>query len=151
MTQMSTLHTITKRLALIAAATFLLVVFAGPVLAQAAPKPAEAPVVRKKTLMDHFHEGGWVMYPILLCSIGTAYLVWEGFNRTSIKKMAPPVHEEQVKSMFRAGDYIGAYDYCKNNPVTADQHAAGRPEHAGRRQSPDRGGHVPAARPRSSR
>lgn len=116
MTQNSLLHTITKRLAFIAAGTFLLLVIAAPALAQAAPKPADAPVVRKKTLMDHFHEGGWVMYPILVCSIGTAYLCWEGFNRTSLKKMAPPVHEEQVKSLFRAGDYIGAYDYCKNNP-----------------------------------
>jgi biopolymer transport protein ExbB len=33
-----------------------------------------------------------------------------------MKKMAPPAHEIQVKSLFRAGDYIGAYDYCKNNP-----------------------------------
>lgn len=115
MTPTSPLHTITKRLALIAAGTFVLVVFAAPALAQAASPAADAPVVRK-TLMDHFHEGGWVMYPILLCSIGTAYLCWEGANRTSIKKMAPAVHEEQVKSLFRAGDYIGAYDYCKNNP-----------------------------------
>jgi biopolymer transport protein ExbB len=116
MTQMSTLHTITKRLALIATGTFLLITFAAPLLAQTPAAPADAPVVRKKTLMDHFHEGGWVMYPILVCSIGTAYLCWEGANRTSIKKMAPPVHEEQVKNLFRAGDYIGAYDYCKNNP-----------------------------------
>ena len=115
MTPTSPLHTITKRLALIAAGTFVLGVFAAPALAQAASPAADAPVVRK-TLMDHFHEGGWVMYPILLCSIGTAYLCWEGANRTSIKKMAPAVHEEQVKSLFRAGDYIGAYDYCKNNP-----------------------------------
>ncbi|MFN0125130.1 MAG: MotA/TolQ/ExbB proton channel family protein [Verrucomicrobiales bacterium] len=116
MTQNSLLHTITKRLAGIAAGTFLLLIIAAPALAQAATSSADAPLVRKKTLMDHFHEGGWVMYPILVCSIGTAYLCWEGFNRTSLKKMAPPVHEEQVKSLFRAGDYIGAYDYCKNNP-----------------------------------
>ena len=113
---MSTLTTITKRLALIATGTFLLTALAAPLLAQADPKPADAPVVRKKTLMDHFHEGGWVMYPILICSFGTAYLCWEGANRTSMKKMAPPAHEIQVKSLFRAGDYIGAYDYCKNNP-----------------------------------
>jgi len=116
MTHPSLLHTITKRLALIATGTFLLVVIAIPAIAQAAAPAADAPVVRKKTMMDYFHEGGWVMYPILICSIGTAYLGWEGFNRTSLKKMAPPEHEEQVKSMFRAGDYIGAYDYCKNNP-----------------------------------
>jgi len=113
---MSTLTTITKRLALIAAGSFLLTLLAGSVFAQAATKPADAPRVNKKTLWDHFEEGGWVMYPILICSIGTGYLCWEGANRTSIKKMAPAVHEEQVKSLFRAGDYIGAYDYCKNNP-----------------------------------
>jgi len=112
---MSTLTTITKRLALIAAATFVLTLVAGPLLAQT-PAPSEDAAVIKKTFMDHFHEGGWVMYPILVCSFGTAYLCWEGANRTSIKKMAPPAHEIQIKSLFRAGDYIGAYDYCKNNP-----------------------------------
>lgn len=104
---------------LLAALTISLMTFcfAAPLLAQdAASNSEEAPAKREKTLIDYFHEGGWVMYPLLACSILTVYLTWEGANRTSLKKSAPVEDEEQVKLLFRAGDYIGAYDYCKNNP-----------------------------------
>jgi biopolymer transport protein ExbB len=105
----------TKRWACAAAALVLLSAFAAPLAAQEAAG-ADAAAVKEKSAFDYFHEGGWVMYPILLCSIGMAYLVWEGVNRTSLKRVAPPEHEERVKNFFRAGDYIGAYDYCKSNP-----------------------------------
>lgn len=106
----------TNRLALAAACGLMTLASASVLFAQATAA-AEAPAKIDKTLMDHFHEGGWVMYPLLLCSIITVYLTWEGANRTSFKKVAPPEDEEEIKTLFRAGDYIGAYDYCKNNPA----------------------------------
>jgi biopolymer transport protein ExbB len=30
--------------------------------------------------------------------------------------VAPPEHEQKVKELFRQGDYVGAYKYCKENP-----------------------------------
>ncbi len=90
--------------------------FAAPLFAQEAAA-AEEPAKHEKSLIDYFKEGGWVMWPLLGCSILTVYLAWEGANRTSFKKAAPPEDEEQVKILFRSGDYIGAYDYCKNNPA----------------------------------
>jgi biopolymer transport protein ExbB len=99
---------------LAAAATLLL--FATPVLAQEAspgPPPAGA---QSKTLWQQIQEGGWVMFPIALCSIATLYLIGDGVIRTSRKKTAPPGQEESLQTLFRQGDYVGAHNYCKTNP-----------------------------------
>lgn len=56
------------------------------------------------------------MIPIGLCSIATLYLIGDGILRTSPKRVAPPEHEQKLKELFRQGDYVGAYKYCKENP-----------------------------------
>lgn len=89
-------------------------IFASPVFAQS-PSPA-APTEQKKTLWQTIAQGGWVMFPIALCSIATMYLIGDGVLRTQPKKMAPPEHEENLKNLFRNGDYVGAYKYCKEHP-----------------------------------
>jgi biopolymer transport protein ExbB len=71
---------------------------------------------KTKTLWDRIVEGGWVMFPIAGCSVFTVYLIGDGVIRTGIKKIAPMQHENAVKSLFRQGDYVGAYNYCKANP-----------------------------------
>ncbi len=105
----------TKRLASFLALAFVLAMTAAPAMAEEASGEGGGPV-HTKTLWDRFREGGWVMWPILICSIGTVYLVWEGVNRTAVKKVAPPEHEEALKNFFRQGDYAGAFDFCKQNP-----------------------------------
>lgn len=103
-----------KRIASIAAlAVLTTLMFAAPLLA-AEPAPAGE---HKKTLWETIAEGGWVMVPIGLCSIATLYLIGDGVIRTSQKRVAPPEHEENVKTLFRNGDYVGAYNYCKEHPV----------------------------------
>lgn len=82
---------------------------------QATPTPAPAGV-QSKTLFEQIKEGGWVMFPIALCSIATLYLIGDGIIRTGRKKAAPPEQEEEVKNLFRQGDYVGAHNYCKTNP-----------------------------------
>ena len=99
--------------------TALLAVLSGfllvaPALAQS-PSPAPAGE-QKKTLWETIAQGGWVMVPIALCSIATLYLIGDGVIRTSPKRVAPPEAEENVKTLFRNGDYVGAYNYCKSNP-----------------------------------
>lgn len=84
-----------------------------PVYAQEAA--AEAPVKVEHTLMDRFHEGGWVMYPITACSIALIWLTVDLWMRTGLKKMAPPAHVAQLQDLFRAGDYVGAYQFAKAN------------------------------------
>jgi biopolymer transport protein ExbB len=98
-------------IALLATATFL----------QAADAPADAPAgaapaVHKKTLLEQIQEGGWVMFPIGACSIFTVYLIGDGIMRTARKRGIPPEHDEAVKNLFRQGDYVGAFNYCKENP-----------------------------------
>ena len=83
-----------------------------PAAGQAAPgaKP------QTKNLLTQIVEGGWVMFPIAACSILTVYLIGEGVTRTNPKKLAPPAQGTAVKDLFRHGDYVGAYQYCKANP-----------------------------------
>ena len=74
------------------------------------------PAVTHKTLWERIYEGGWVMIPIAACSILTVYLVGEGVVRTSTNKLAPAESTDAVKNLFRQGDYVGAYNFCKANP-----------------------------------
>lgn len=76
---------------------------------------AAAAVEDHHTLWDRFKEGGWVMYPITACSIALIWLTVDLWMRTSIGKMAPPAQVAQTQDLFRAGDYVGAYQFCKNN------------------------------------
>lgn len=83
---------------------------------QAAPSPSGTPAVQSKTLWQQIQEGGLIMFPIALCSIFTVYLIGDGIIRTGQKKVAPTEHEESLKELFRHGDYVGAYNYCRENP-----------------------------------
>jgi biopolymer transport protein ExbB len=78
---------------------------------------ASAAQVHKHSLWDRFKEGGWVMYPITACSIALIWLTTDLWMRTSFKKMAVPSSVAQVQDLFRAGDYVGAYQFSKNNPA----------------------------------
>ena len=116
---------------------FLITLFAGGLLLSmatgraqdAAPAASAAPsasapatggeaasAIHKKSLLTQIQEGGWVMIPIGLCSVLTLFLIVDGFARTAPKRVMPPVHVEALKKMFPAGDYVGAYNYCKANP-----------------------------------
>ncbi len=76
---------------------------------------AEVTEHHSKTMMEVFEEGGWVMYPLTLCSIALIWLTVDLWMRTNIKKMAPPAQVAQTQDLFRIGDYVGAYQFCKNN------------------------------------
>ena len=56
------------------------------------------------------------MIPIGLCSLATLYLIGDGASRTSRKRIAPERHVAALKNLFRSGDYVGAYKYCKSHP-----------------------------------
>ena len=67
----------------------------------------------KKTLMDLFIEGGWVMYPITACSVAMIWFIVDGYIRTSAGKLYPVDHVTQLRELFKKGDYVGAYDFAK--------------------------------------
>lgn len=100
----------------LAALMFLTCALASVAFAQtASPAPGDQGV-HSKTLFEQIKEGGWVMVPIGLCSIATLYLIGDGVLRTGRKRVAPATQEEALKSLFRQGDYVGAYNYCKEDP-----------------------------------
>jgi biopolymer transport protein ExbB len=87
-------------------------------LAQSAAAAASppAPAEEKKTLFTQIEEGGVIMFPNRISSILTVYLIGDGSIRTGRKKVSPPEHETALKDLFRQGDYVGAYNYCKAHP-----------------------------------
>jgi biopolymer transport protein ExbB len=101
-------------------------VFGGIIAASAQEKPPapppsvvadEKPKVVEMSLMDQIKLGGWIMFPIGICSVATVYLLVDGVRRiTSRKRFLPETHVSGVKNLFRTGDYVGAYKFCKNNP-----------------------------------
>ncbi len=106
--------------------TFILggIAFAAALLLSVAPAQAQAPAganakappAQKISLWERIYQGGWVMFPIVACSVLTVYLVGDGVMRTSPKKLVPAEQMDAVKNLFRNGDYVGAYNYCKANP-----------------------------------
>jgi len=70
--------------------------------------------VHKKTLMDLFIEGGWVMYPITACSVAMIWFIVDGYIRTSAGKLYPVDHVTQLRELFKKGDYVGAYAFAKS-------------------------------------
>ncbi len=69
--------------------------------------------VEKRTLLDTYHEGGWVMHILLVCSIAMVWLVIDIWIRTTRSKMTPPEDVSIAQNSFRAGDYVGAYQAMK--------------------------------------
>ncbi|MEY4272231.1 MAG: hypothetical protein RL250_1097, partial [Verrucomicrobiota bacterium] len=74
----------------------------------AASAQEAAPGVKEKTLLVLFHEGGWVMYPITICSVVMIWFIVDGFLRTSAKKLYPTAPVVQLRDLFRSGDYVAA-------------------------------------------
>ena len=83
-------------------------------------KPGETKVeTHSKTMLEVWNEGGLVMYPLGFCSIMLVWLSVDVLMRTAPKTMARPAYMAQLQDLFRAGDYVGAYQFAKNNPSTA--------------------------------
>ena len=93
--------------------TSLSAAFFGLMTLAASAQEAAAAKVHEKTLMDLFHEGGWVMYPITLCSVAMIWFIVDGFIRTSAGKLYPVEHVSQLRELFKKGDYVGAYAFAK--------------------------------------
>jgi biopolymer transport protein ExbB len=89
-------------------------------IAATAAEAAAAGGHKEKTLMDLFHEGGWVMYPITLCSVAMIWFIVDGFLRTRASALYPTEHVTRLQELFKKGDYVGAYAFAKTagSPVS---------------------------------
>jgi len=88
------------------------------IFAQAADAAGGAPkpIVKHESLWDEIVKGGLVMIPLGMCSVALIWLVVDCWLRTSMKRLAPESHVAGARDLFRMGDYVGAYQHCKNNP-----------------------------------
>ena len=105
-----------RKFALLGSVVFAALLLSPAALRAQTPAPAAAAKPQTKNLLTQIIEGGWVMFPIAACSILTVYLIGEGVTRTNPRKLAPDEQGNTVKNLFRNGDYVGAYNYCKANP-----------------------------------
>ena len=101
-----------------AVAACLLVAAACAGLAQdATPPPAPPPpAVVEKSLLDLFLTGGPLMWPILLCSIGTIAVGVYCFLQINQKKMMPKAQEAAVSQYMQQRDPNSAFQLCQSSP-----------------------------------
>jgi biopolymer transport protein ExbB len=89
----------------------------GITVAYAQDAAAEAKVkLKDKSLWDKLVLGGWMMIPLAGFSIAMVWLIIDGVQRSSLKRMLPETDVEKLRNFFRAGDYVGAYQACVDNP-----------------------------------
>jgi biopolymer transport protein ExbB len=97
----------------------LALVALGSALAQeeapATPPPGPPPAV-EKSLLDLFNAGGALMWPILLCSIGTIAVGVYCFLQISQKKMMPKAQLDAVSQYMQRHDANSAYQLCQSSP-----------------------------------
>ena len=88
-----------------------------PSAAQEAPPPAVAKKAPKdKTLLDVFNTGGILMWPLLLCSIGTCAVAVYCFININGNKMMPKAQAEAVGQYMQQRDAGSAYSLCHSQP-----------------------------------
>ncbi len=83
---------------------------------QAQDDPAAAPQVEEKTLLDTFLAGGALMWPILLCSIGTIAVGVYCFIQINRRKMMPQAQVDAVTQYMQRHDANGAFELCQSAP-----------------------------------
>lgn len=91
----------------------LLMLLAAP-FAVAADAPTKS--FSEKRFWDMLVMGGWMMIPLAGFSIAMVWLVIDGIQRSSLKRMIPEADVERLRNFFRAGDYVGGYQACVDNP-----------------------------------
>jgi len=87
--------------------------FVSATIASAAEEGAK---IHEKNLWDQLVMGGIVMIPLAGFSIAMVWLIIDGSQRSSLKRMMPEADVGKLRNFFRAGDYVGAYQACVDNP-----------------------------------
>ncbi len=94
--------------------TLALLLFSiAPLFAQDAKPKKPAP--KDKSLLDLYNGGGFLMHPILLCSIGTIAVSVYCFLQISGRKMMPKAHVDTLSSLLQMRDAGRAYEFSQAN------------------------------------
>jgi biopolymer transport protein ExbB len=96
-----------------------------PVVRAQQPAPAASPAAageptkpapHNKTLWTVLKEGGVIMIPIGLVSVGMCSLIVLGFITLRRDKLVPGDQVATLRKLFTEGDYQNAVEYCRQNP-----------------------------------
>ena len=71
---------------------------------------------KDKTLLDTFHAGGALMWPLLACSVGTAAVAAYCLIQINGKKMLPASQTEAIGQFMQTRDPSSAYSLCHAQP-----------------------------------
>ena len=88
----------------------------GALAATAAAQDPAPPAAVEKSLLDLFNAGGALMWPILLCSIGTIAVGVYCFLQINQRKMMPKALESAVSQYMQQRDPNAAYQLCQASP-----------------------------------
>ena len=91
---------------------FLSILLAAPVLLAAEGEGA----AKKKTVMDIIHEGGVVMYILIIASVMIMAFTIEAIIKIRQARLAPPAVLAQLRDAIVSGNYPTAYQVCVSNP-----------------------------------
>ena len=86
-------------------------------------------------IMEHFSEGGWGMWPILLLLVITVYIAVDRFTYLSKSKVDVDKLMSLLKSQIVSGNIQGAVNTCQSSPapvtkiIAAGLRKAGGSEH----------------------
>jgi len=113
-----------RQLAAVAALGFVALAAVAPAVtraqeAPATPAPAAAGAAhakKDKSLLDTYNDGGVVMHFLLVTSVILVWLTVDGFIKTTSKRVYPAPSVQALRDLFRAGDYVGAYQFAKTHP-----------------------------------
>ncbi len=75
---------------------------------------AEVPVEVKQTLFQKLNMP--TVWMLVLFSIGCVWLLIDTIIKTNLKKMVPQQQRDDMRELFRSGNYTGALEYCRANP-----------------------------------
>lgn len=81
------------------------------------PAPTVPPVSESATAVSALlPQSGWVVLPIVVCLLGTIFLIYSSVVRMRPERIGPAGHEETVRALFRQGDFAGADKFCRTTP-----------------------------------
>lgn len=109
-----------RKLAAGVAFGFVALVAVAPAVSYAQEAPATTAKAAEKhpegkSLLTKYQEGGPIMHLIAITSLIMVWLMVDGFIRTTSKRVYPGASVQAVRELFRAGDYVGAYQFTKNH------------------------------------
>jgi len=84
-------------------------------LAAQSAAPNSKAVPQEKSLLDLYKTGGFLMHPILLCSIGTIAVSVYCFIQINGKKMMPKAHVDTLTGLLQMRDAGQAYSFADAN------------------------------------